>query len=35
MTSKTALELQGLDVANQWTRLGLLGHAQELPMQMR
>ena len=30
MTSKTALELQGLDVANQWTRLGLLGHAQVL-----
>ena len=35
MTSKTALEHQGLEVANQWKRLGLLGHAQALPMPMR
>ena len=34
MTPKTAFELQGLDVANQWTRLGLPGQAQELPMPM-
>ena len=30
-----AFELQGLDVANQWNRLGLVGHAQELLIPMR